>query len=384
MISEAALHDLKNRNPVHEVAGRWVSLRRHGKGFIGPCPFHSKNPQARDSTSFECDVESWVCAVCCDGGDVIRLVKLYKRCDFLGAIEWLGGTQEPDFKEVQRLAAEREKRRSEQKKTSALYRERERRIAFDIWRHARPIHNTPAWDYLALRGLEAPPGAKLRYADDLPAYDGGGKNAKVLHRGPAMLAAIMGPDRRFAGVHRTWIDLERPKGKALIIDPDTGEPENAKKVRGSQKGNFIELVPQPLPQQLIIGEGIETVLAVWVALRQAGRDLSQTAFWSSINLGNLGGAALSSVPHPTRRLANNRRATVPSPEPDLEAPGIAVPDSISDIVLLGDGDSDRFITECALVRAAARFAQPGRTVRAAWAPAGKDFNDLLCADGVAA
>jgi hypothetical protein len=65
-------------------------------------------------------------------------------------------------------------------------------------------------------------------------------------------------------------------------------------------------------------------------------------------------------------------------------PGIAVPDSISDIVLLGDGDSDRFVTGCALVRAAARFARPGRTVRAAWAPAGKDFNDLLRADEVAA
>jgi hypothetical protein len=46
-------------------------------------------------------------------------------------------------------------------------------------------------------------------------------------------------------------------------------------------------------------------------------------------------------------------------------------------VLLGDGDSDPFLTECALRRATARWSTPHRRVRTAFAPSGHDFNDLL-------
>jgi DNA primase len=96
LISEQALADLKARNPVDEVAQRWVTLRRKGNGFVGPCPFHSKDPQARDSTSFECWSDAWICAVCCDGGDVIKLVMMHEGIDFLAAVEWLGGAQQVD------------------------------------------------------------------------------------------------------------------------------------------------------------------------------------------------------------------------------------------------------------------------------------------------
>ena len=41
------------------------------------------------------------------------------------------------------------------------------------------------------------------------------------------------------------------------------------------------------------------------------------------------------------------------------------------------GDSDRLTTECAIVRAGQRFARAGRINRVAWAPAGRDFNDVL-------
>lgn len=32
-----------------------------------------------------------------------------------------------------------------------------------------------------------------------------------------MLAAVQGPDDRFSAVHRTWIDLDRPNGKAHLF-----------------------------------------------------------------------------------------------------------------------------------------------------------------------
>jgi hypothetical protein len=63
--------------------------------------------------------------------------------------------------------------------------------------------------------------------------------------------------------------------------------------------------------------------------------------------------------------------------PDPESPAIVLPDEIVDVVLLGDGDSDPVLTECALRRAAARWAGPLRQVHVAWAPTGRDFNDLL-------
>ena len=65
----------------------------------------------------------------------------------------------------------------------------------------------------------------------------------------------------------------------------------------------------------------------------------------------------------------------PVPGPDPRA--IVIPDTVTDLVLLGDGDSDRVKTECDLVRAGARWARPSRTVRIAWAPDGMDFNDVL-------
>ena len=94
-IGEAALEALKRRHPCHEVAARWVSLRKHGRKMIGPCPIHSPDRQARDSTAFECDADGWVCAVCADGGDVIKLVQLVEfgsaEGTFLAAVERLGG-----------------------------------------------------------------------------------------------------------------------------------------------------------------------------------------------------------------------------------------------------------------------------------------------------
>jgi hypothetical protein len=63
MISHAALAELKELHPCDAVVARWgVALRKQGKKFMGPCPLHSPNLQARDTTSFECDADGWVCA----------------------------------------------------------------------------------------------------------------------------------------------------------------------------------------------------------------------------------------------------------------------------------------------------------------------------------
>src|SRR2546423_1302113 len=70
-IPEAALAELKDRNPCDQVAAQWVTLRRHGRRLIGPCPTCSTDRDSRRATRFECDPEGFICAVCCQAGDVI-------------------------------------------------------------------------------------------------------------------------------------------------------------------------------------------------------------------------------------------------------------------------------------------------------------------------
>ena len=56
---------------------------------------------------------------------------------------------------------------------------------------------------------------------------------------------------------------------------------------------------------------------------------------------------------------------------------LSIPDSVEELILLGDGDSEQLLTECAMERAARRYAKDGRTIRIAFAPSGLDFNDVL-------
>lgn len=393
MIPEAALDDLRARNPVTSVAGKWVNLRRGGKAGwqVGPCPLHSANPAARDSTSFECNDERWVCASCQDGGDVIKLVQLRERLDFRAAVDWLGGAREIDPAEERRRSEEAARRKQQHEQASARFREQERERCWAYWQDARPAAHTLVHRYLTeARGLPEIPElwGRLRYHAHMPYYgpraayereDGSRGRAMppLLHKGPAMLAPILGPDGRFAGLHITWIDLAQEKGKLRLCDAE-GQPLPAKKVRGSCSAGRIELIRCPAAHRLVIGEGIETVATVAAALLRSGH-AEGTAFWTGVSMGNIGGKPAGSVTHPTLKNAAGRARRVPGPEPDLSAPSIPIPASVREVVLLGDADSDRLTTEHALERARRRFLAGAtwRRIRIVWPPDGRDFNDLL-------
>jgi hypothetical protein len=384
MIADDALAQIKADNPCNVVAARFgVRLRRRGAKLVGPCPICSTDRQGRTASRFEATEDAWVCAVCADGGDVIRLVQRAEALDFKAAISWLGGAGVVDPVRAEKLARERQEKERRQRANAEAFRQRERNTLYNMWKAATPVHCSPVADYLAKRGLALPLALRLRCVPDMPYFSGeavhedGRRQQRVLHRGAAMVAPIVGNDEHFRGLHLTWLDLSQPKGKAVIADPEAGELLPAKKVRGSKAGGHIELIPVPSPIRLIIGEGIETTLSAWTALSAVGRELDGVGFWSAIDLGNLGGKAAETVPSPTEVDARGRPRRVPGPEPDLEAPAIALPDSVEDVVMLGDGDSDPFLTECALRRATTRWATSRRNVRTAFAPSGYDFNDLL-------
>lgn len=413
MISDVALFALKERNPVSDVAGGYVKLRKRGKRYIGPCPICSDDPQSKSATRFECGPDKWVCAVCQDGGDVVKLVQKREGLSFQAAIDRLGGVREetvtPAIAEKSGLQAFRRAsapgdrpdcfpdgydsalrdayargwtKGVRQAAYEELARRRERARLFRFWdgESQHDIRGTPVEVYLTRRGYIVPPGAMLRFHPSMPLFCDGREIEPVLaHRGPAMLAAIFNAASRFVGLHITWLDPAGPKGKAVVISPETGGVLPSKKSRGSKAGGFIHLGGCPIAdaERMIAGEGNETVLAVYTALVRAGRDVSRTVLRGGIDLGNLAGRALQSVAHPTLRTAGNRPQRVPGPDPDFESPAMPVPESIPELLLLGDGDSEPFLTRNAMERARRRHEQPGRRVRVLFAPDGKDFDDVM-------
>jgi hypothetical protein len=357
--------------------------------FVGPCP----GCGGTDRFSLNLKKNIFWCRKSAEGGDGIALARHVQGVDFLGAVEILTGrappgrcvSEEERHERARRVTELEAKRKAEAERLVAEeneFRSKEIARAHKIWKAAGPISGSVAEAYLRHRGVTAPPGAKLRAASALPYWHNIRGAWVTVHTGPAMVAAIQGRDARFIGCHVTWIDpkLLSRSGKAEIVHPETGELLDAKKVRGSQKGGHIHLAGSAGPR-LVVGEGIETVLSVFTAELQAGTS-DGTLYWSSVNLHNLGGKSAGSMPHPTLTLTDSRGRTraqrVPGPEPDLsDAAVLAPPDQARDILLLGDGDSDRVATRNVLCRFAARWMRTGRTIRAAWATDGGDFNDML-------
>lgn len=383
-LSPADLDDIKARNPLADIAGGYVKLRRAGGRLVGPCPICGGSAT---SQRFEVKQDgNFVCAVCPDGGDVIHLVMKVEGCDFKAAIERLGGRSEIDKATAKKLFEEREARRLDREKTAAGYREAERRRLYGTWKTAiKELDDTPVADYARGRGLVLParcPG--LRYLPSAPYWHGetlderGHKQPVKIHSGPAMLAAFIRPDGTFGGLHMTWLSSDAVPTKAEITDPESGEVLNSKKMRGSKTGASILVAPATEePRRMIIGEGIETVLAVFTAHLLAGRDIADIEFRAAGDLGNMAGRSTETVRHPTLKRPNGHSQRVPGPVPDPDDSGLSIPDSVSELILLGDGDSEPVLTEYAMTRAARRYAKDGRVIRIAFAPAGLDFNDVL-------
>lgn len=304
-------------------------------------------------------------------GDPIALVRHVHGVSFAEAVAMLAGD------------ASMPERRAPQRRGDDRYRQRARERAHRIWTESRSIEPARGGHlvvrYLAARGIPLPAWRvrTLRETEDLPYWHWSKERQEFVrvHSGPAMLAAITGPDGRFIGVHRTWIDLSRPGGKAEIFDPDTGEMLAAKKVEGSQRGGRIVL-READGGELAIGEGNETVLS-WAAINPERR----CGLWCGINLDNIAGRAADRIDHPsltvTDSLGRVRRVRIAGPTPDPEDRDcLQVTAADADrIILLGDGDSDRFTTQAAMTRAERRMA--AFAARTEWAPDGSDWNDVL-------
>lgn len=369
-----------------EIARRSLHLRRAGSELVGPCPVCG----GTDRFSVHPRRNLWNCRKAGRGGDAIALVQYLDGADFLAACETLTGEAPPRGEGTraspEELAAREEAWRAKQAADAAKadgYRQAERKRLYDMWRAARR-GAAPVTDYFARRAIRLPPAFCARFITHAPYFHGtdAAGRWKMIHRGPAMLLPITDGEGMFQGLHITWLDLSHAKGKAEIADPDTGELLPAKKVRGSKRGNRILLVPADrTPVRQVAGEGPETVMSVWTSDLLTERLRADTEYVSAVDLGNLSGEAEDRVRHPTATRTDAAGRThplrVPGPTPKADSIVMHVPEAITHLTLLADGDSDPFFTRCAMERAQARHAAPGRHVTVAWPPEGFDFNDIL-------
>ncbi|MCA3600188.1 MAG: toprim domain-containing protein [Methylobacterium sp.] len=268
-----------------------------------------------------------------------------------GETEKQKAEREARIQELQRKAAADEEKRRNAEAEAERYR---LRAAREVWDKASNCDLAPVFQYLeGKRGIDT---AGLNWSvirlAHLPLLN---EHKQVLHEGPVMLCAMVDAEGRLVGVHRTWIgpakDGLMSKGRPMVIDPATGERVKTKKGLGLKKGAVIRLSRDQLvpSHRLFMGEGIETTLSVYTALRKVGSPLlSGSAFLCGIDLGNI-------------------------------AYSVPVPDWCRELVLLGDGDSDPHDTREALEECARRFRAAGAAVRIVMAPEGQDFNDMLAA-----
>jgi len=361
------LEALKADHPLSglfEQHGFKVRGPRGGHGFCS-CPWH---PERSGSCHVDDRKGYFHCFGCGVSGDHFDALQHFRGITFVQAVEELGGVR-PVSPEDRRRFEERQREIDERARAD---RAKAKTKVEALFERAKPIAGTHAAAYLAARGLKV---AKawtfdLRFAPELPYWGFADREATELTNlaaTPAMLAAIRDVDGNLIGLHRTWLDPERPE---KLSPPGDRSRNPARKVLGDMAGGMIRL--SPIGPRLAIGEGIETSRS-WYALGLGGDDVSIAA---AVSLGNMAGRALASRRHPTD---DKRRIMAGGPDP--EAPGVILPDVVREVVLIGDGDSNAATTRSTLMIAGERFRQQGRKVSVAMAPDGSDFNDLLSSDG---
>ena len=124
--------------------------------------------------------------------------------------------------------------------------------ARNLWDRCRPIEKTHAESYLRARAIHRCRFPALRFHPSLAYRDDAGR----WRRYPALVAAVTGNHGGLEGVHRTWLDPNRPT-KARVSRP--------RKALGRIHGLAVRFGAPDSASTLLVGEGIETVLSLVTA-----------------------------------------------------------------------------------------------------------------------
>lgn len=379
-----------------------IALNRDN--HAGPCPVCD----GKDRFAVSRSKQAWNCRHCGVGGkDGISLIaharhfNLSSRSGFLAACAEALQRPLPDEAEreseedraarLARIEAQRKKNEAaaaESRKQQDAFREREVKKARGIFFSGSPEPLRDVAEYLRLRtGFAIVPEvlANLRSIERCTYWHGRDDRGHEIshHVGPAMVAPFVDLAGHVTGCHQTWIDLgNSPKFRPDLGLDDDGELLPTKKMRGTKKGSLIPLFGLMSSVRWVGGEGIENGLSI------AGAEgfRSDTFYFAAGDLGNLAGPPdpASNFSHPTLTKLDKRKRAIPvrvlGPEPKAgQAPDDAmqVPDHVSELVLLADGDSEVIFTASAMARTEKRLAREGRIIATWWPPAGMDFSALM-------
>ncbi len=283
------------RNLTLALGGRWL-----GSYGVAPCPVcQPERRRDQRALSISQGADGRLLFHCFKGGCAFR--------DILAATGLVPGA-------TAGRAPEAEARRQAERQAE---RKRREGRAWRIWHKTTPARSTLAEAYLRGRHLELPEGAPLRF------------HPSALHPSgvhlPAMVARIEGGEG-FA-VHCTYLAANGRKARVMPSKVTYGLP----------RGGAVRLIAPPEEGPLLIGEGIETVLAA-VALwgRPAGG-------WAALSATGMQGLDLAQLP-----------------------PGAV-------LVALGDGDP---AGRRAMLTLARRAHAAGFRVKTLLAPEGCDWADV--------
>lgn len=359
--------DEANARPIFEVADMLaIEVGRGSVERVGPCP----KCGGVDRFGLNARKNVFLCRRCDGKGGPIDLVMFVMGLTFPEALEWMCGPRaeisEADLAKRRAVAA---KARADRAAEDNAFRARSIASAREIWAQSLPAEGTAVRAYLERRGFSAAVlpriPKRIRFLREARYMIPNGKGWREIHRGPAMVAAVDGPSDKVLAVHRTWIDLDQPKGKVVL--PVSGQVDlklwPAKKVLGSKKGGVVILRQPEGAEVLVMAEGLETTLSALVA-----NAYPNAAYWCGVDLGNMSGRLQSG--HGLRFAGL----------PDLEDADAFVPPAwVRRLIFVMDGDSEPRLTRSKLEAGLRRamIARPGLVGEIVTVGAGLDLNDVL-------
>jgi hypothetical protein len=267
-----------------------------GLDRAGPCPMPGCG--GTDRFSIHTKKNLFRCRQCDIAGEgVIKLVMLTQGVDFTPACEIITGRKADapfDPERAAEIRRENEAAEAQRAAEAERYRQKARKEGYEIWQaRSKDPARLLVLEYLRIRGVLTSDlmlvfnQIRLGQHDALPYMDRTTTGPWVqLAKVPAMLAPIQMADGRFGAVHRTWLDLESPKGRLQLKHPDTGKDLETKKAWGIKQGGAIRLFTPADAGRIVMGEGIETTLTAL-----AHNFEPETAYWAGVDVGNMVGRA---------------------------------------------------------------------------------------------
>lgn len=139
----AFIDELIARNPIEEVVGQYVQLKRSGSNYFGLCPFHGEKTA---SFSVAPNKQMYYCFGCHKGGGVIDFIKEIEGLSYPDAVRFLAkraNLEVPEDERYQSQYKEQERLWRLCKDAARFYHEM---LKSDAGKHAR--------EYLVRRGLD--------------------------------------------------------------------------------------------------------------------------------------------------------------------------------------------------------------------------------------